>query len=201
MNASLHDAYAEEYDQQMRDYDCYLPEVLFGLCYDAIQPGQAVLDAGIGSGLASAPFAKAGLMVSGFDFSPKMLEICQAKGFASSLKLHDILQTPWPYPDGAFDHLVCCGVLHFISDLEQVFAEAQRVLRKHGQFAFTTKTPSGPASFEGRYEQRLEGEFKIFSHSPGYVEQTLARFFFERVKLQKCLVGEEAFLSWVSRKK
>ena len=71
--ATLHDAYAADYDAQVSAYDCYLAEALFGLCYDFVQPGQSLLDLGIGSGLSAAPFARAGLRVAGMDFAPAML--------------------------------------------------------------------------------------------------------------------------------
>jgi len=38
MKSDLHDAYAAEYDHQAGEYGCHMAEVLFGLCYDAIQP-------------------------------------------------------------------------------------------------------------------------------------------------------------------
>jgi len=94
MNATLHDAYAADYDQQVQSYGCYVADVLFGLCYEYVQPGQRVLDAGIGSGLSAQLFAKAGLDVHGMDFSPAMLAACRAKGIAVDLKLHDLQQAP-----------------------------------------------------------------------------------------------------------
>lgn len=144
MDASLHDAYASDYDHQVSEYRCYIAEVLFGLCYAALQPGQTVLDAGIGSGLSAVLFAKAGLQVHGFDFSPAMLDLCAAKGFAAGLKNHDVQQLPWPYPPASFDHVVCCGVLHFIAEIEAIFGEARRVLRPGGHFAFTNRVPAPP---------------------------------------------------------
>ncbi|WP_423224970.1 hypothetical protein [Candidatus Amarolinea aalborgensis] len=70
MNAALHDAYAADYDQQVQAYGCHVADVLFGLCYEYVQPGQRLLDAGIGSGLSAQLFAKAGLEIHGMDFSP-----------------------------------------------------------------------------------------------------------------------------------
>jgi 2-polyprenyl-3-methyl-5-hydroxy-6-metoxy-1,4-benzoquinol methylase len=112
MNAGLHDAYAADYDAEARAYDCHIADLLFGLCYEFTCSGQRLLDVGIGSGLSAQLFAKAGLEIYGMDFSPAMLNICQAKGFTAGLKQHDLLQLPWPYPSGRFDVAVCCGVLH-----------------------------------------------------------------------------------------
>ncbi len=142
MSASQHDAYAADYDNQVRVYDCYLADALFGMSYEYVHPGDSLLDVGIGSGLSSILFAKAGLSVYGMDFSPVMLDLCRAKGFAKELKQHNIQEAPWPYPAEAFDHVMCCGVMHFLSDLEPVFNETRRVIRAGGIFAFTTKAPN-----------------------------------------------------------
>ena len=125
-HAALHDAYAASYDADVQAYDCHVAEVLFGLCYDRVSPGQRLLDVGTGSGLSAELFAKAGLEIYGMDFSPAMLKLCKAKGFAKDLKQHDVIDVPWPYPPGSFDNVTCCGVMHFIADLHGVFSEAAR---------------------------------------------------------------------------
>lgn len=59
------------------------PEVAFGLACMYVQPGQSILDIGIGTGLGSVLFRKAGLEVHGMDISPKMLDECRSKGFTA----------------------------------------------------------------------------------------------------------------------
>ncbi len=199
MSSNLHDTYAADCDNQVLACDCHIAEVLLGLCYEFIQPRQCLLDLGIGSGLSAALFAKAGLEVHGMDFSPAMLEVCRAKGITMDLKQHDLQQIPWQYPAAQFDHVVCCGVLHFVSDLEAVFSEAARILRIGGIFAFTTKVPS-PTLEEAKYEKQLAGDFAIFSHSPEYVQFLLEGQSFLRMKTQKCFVGEDLFNIWLFRK-
>lgn len=198
--SSRHDAYAAEYDQQMQAYACYLPEVLFGLCFDALQPGQRLLEAGIGSGLAGGLFARAGLEVHGFDFSPAMLEICRTKGFAADLKLHDMQQIPWPYADGVFDHLVCCGVFHFIPEFESIFLEVRRLLCDGGWFAFTSKAPQAKLVKEQKYYQHAVEGLDIFEHSLDYIEAVYAQAGFARQKVLRCLVGPDPFYIWVVEK-
>lgn len=191
-----HDAYAAAYDELMRAYDCHLPDVLFGLCYEYTCPGQVVLDGGIGTGLAARLFTRAGLQVYGMDFSPAMLAICHARGFAAGLTQHDLTQVPWPHAAGMFDHVICCGVLHFIGELEPLFAEARRVLRPRGVLAFTTKRGSGATS---PYERQDIDGFAIYAHHPAYLEALLSRHTFEHLKTQRCLVGNDQFTSWVAR--
>ena len=197
-HAALHDAYAGAYDAQIKAYDCHIAELLFGLCYEFVGPGQRLLDAGIGSGLSSELFAKAGLEVHGMDFAPAMLQICQAKGFAVELKRHDLEQVPWPYDTGAFDLVVCCGVLHFVAELDEIFDEAGRVLASGGVFAFTTRAPSAAAEDEPAWETQLVGEFSIYSHGPRLVDELLARHGFGRRKRQWCHVGDDVFCLWVA---
>jgi predicted TPR repeat methyltransferase len=198
--AALHDAYAAEYDDQVRQYDCYLAEALFGLCYEFTEPGQKLLDVGIGSGLSAQLFTKAGLCVYGMDFSPAMLEVCRLKGIALELKQGDVQKKPWPYPTQAFDIVVCCGVTHFIPDLETLFSEAERVLQRGGYFAFTTKSPGLP-DVQGKYEKVTSGELEVFSHSPKYLEDLLELNGFERRKVLRCYVGQDLFYLWTVQKK
>jgi predicted TPR repeat methyltransferase len=198
--AALHDAYAAEYDDQIRAYECYLAEVLFGLSYEYTRPGEELLDLGIGSGLSAALYAKAGLRVSGVDFSAAMLDLCRAKEIAADLRQHDLQNVPWPYSPAAFDHAVCCGVLHFIPDLEVVFAETRRVLRPGGIFDFTTKSPAGQV-WPQTYERVTTGGFDVFSHSPAYLESLIDRAGFQRVKQLRCFVGDDVFCAWVVRKR
>jgi predicted TPR repeat methyltransferase len=199
-NASLHDAYAADYDSQVKAYACYITDVLFGLCYEYLQPGEKLLDAGIGSGLSSLPFAKAGQEIHGMDFSPAMLEICRAKNFTASLKQHDLQKAPWPYPNGSFDGLVCCGVFHFIPKLESIFGEARRVLRAGRIFAFTTKVAPDQGARRVDVFQETTGGFEIYSHAPGYIEARLEKEGYIRLKMQNCFIGEEVFTCWVVNK-
>jgi predicted TPR repeat methyltransferase len=130
-----------EYDQITREYGWYSPDILFGLCFEYIRSGEFLLDIGIGTGLSSFPFFKAGLHVSGLDLSLEMLNAVRLNDIAVDLKQFDIRDKPWPYPDGYFNHLVACGLLHFFADLTPIFQEASRLLRPEGSFAFTTKVP------------------------------------------------------------
>ncbi|MBN1615611.1 MAG: class I SAM-dependent methyltransferase [Deltaproteobacteria bacterium] len=129
------DAMVAAYDDEAEASGWFGPEVVFGLTYRYVQPGQSILDIGIGTGLGSVLFRKAGLKVHGMDISPKMLDACRSKGF-TFLRLHDLNKLPYPYDSESMDHAVCAGVLNFFSDLSSVFKETVRILRKGGLFAF-----------------------------------------------------------------
>ncbi len=198
--AARHDAYAADYDSDVQAYGCYLAEALFGLCYELVQPGQPLLDLGIGTGLSAHLFARAGVLVYGMDFSPAMLSLCQAKGITVDLKRHDVQQTPWPYPSAAFAHAVCCGVFHFIPDLDTIFRETRRVLRDGGLFAFTTRSPTSAAVENGKYDRVSAGELEVFSHVPPYIEALVQQSGFRRWRDLRCFVGEDVFQVWVVQK-
>lgn len=197
--ASLHDSYAPTYDAQIVAYDCYLAEALFGLCYEFVRPGETLLDLGIGSGLSAAPFARAGLGVAGMDFAPAMLDLCRAKGIAADLRRHDLQDTPWPFAPASFDHAICVGVFHFIGDLDAIFAEAGRVLKPGGLFAFTTKWPPTPLAEGEPYRHHAAGGLDIFSHAPSHIETLMTGAGFNRMRQHRCYVGEDLFAIWVAR--
>jgi predicted TPR repeat methyltransferase len=199
MNHTQHDSYAADYDAQVRAYNCYIADLVFGLCYEFIHPGQRLLDVGTGSGLSAQPFARAGLLVSGMDFSSAMLDICWEKGFFADLQQHDLAITPWPYPANHFDHLVASGVFHFIPGLETTFSEAARLLKPGGRFAFTTRFPTVELPGEP-YARHLAGDFEIFSHSQSYIESILRQYSLSQLKLQKCFVGEDIFIIRIAQK-
>ena len=132
-----HDKEAAQYDQQVRDYEYYVHDVLFGMSFEYIETHERLLDIGIGTGLASLPFAKAGLEIYGFDGSPEMLKICESKSFAKELKKYDLLEIPYPYSDNYFNHVISSGVFHFFGELKAIVKEVSRIIKPGGIFAFT----------------------------------------------------------------
>jgi len=112
------------------------PEITFGLTYKHMNAGEKVLDLGIGTGLGSVLYHRAGLSVYGIDSSDEMLKLCEEKEFAERLKKHDLNAAPYPFEDGSMDHVVSVGVLHFFRDLATVFQETSRIIRDGGLFAF-----------------------------------------------------------------
>ena len=197
--SDLHDAYALDYDAQVQAYECNIADLLFGLVFEYLEPGQHLLDIGIGSGISAWPFAKAGLEINGMDFSPVMLDICRSKNLAKDLILHDIREIPWPHSNGIFNFAISCGVFDFTPDLNAIFGEVQRVLTKNGIFAFTTRLPITPDVDHQEYDLHTEDDFEIFSHMPSHVESLLDRNAFTELKRQKCFVGNDLFLLWVAQ--
>jgi ubiquinone/menaquinone biosynthesis C-methylase UbiE len=128
---------AEGYDQQARNTNWFGPEVIFGLLYEVLSPGQKLLDLGIGSGLSSILFNQAGLRIWGLDGSAEILQVCATKGFTEQLQQHDLRDLPLPYPSSEFDYVLCVAVLNSFQDLQPLFTEIYRILKPGGFYAFT----------------------------------------------------------------
>ena len=75
---------------------------------------QTVLDIGIGTGLGSEPFFRAGLRITGMDVSDTMLAVYRKKGFAERLVCHDLTHFPYLSLTVAFDHVISTGVFPFL---------------------------------------------------------------------------------------
>jgi ubiquinone/menaquinone biosynthesis C-methylase UbiE len=171
---------AMQYDQQCRQMEWHGHEALFGMMFEHVLPGEAILDLGTGTGLIAALFLKAGLDVYGMDTSEEMLEVCRWKNTAMELSIGDISQPDWPYDDERFSHLTCCGVFHFLSnrELDTVFSETHRVLKTDGMFGFTVK-----GIIEGKTEYvDSESRTRIYCLSETKVEELAAGHGFEVLK-------------------
>jgi len=200
----VHDQEAADYDQQVRAYEYHAPEAIFGMCYEYIVPGQNLLDIGIGTGLSSIWFAKAGLDIYGIDGSVEMLKVCKEKGFASELKQHDILNLPLPYSDNSFNHVLSCGLLHFFNDLEDIFAEIFRIMDGKGVFAFTVAIPR-PKSTGEYFEIDTPWGISIYAHAGSYVTRLLNENGYQTVKRQRFIMkraleeaGDLVFAAYVA---
>ncbi|MGD9162689.1 MAG: class I SAM-dependent methyltransferase, partial [Desulfobacteraceae bacterium] len=138
---------AGSYDRQVREYDSYTHDVIFGMSFEFVKASERLLDIGIGTGLASIKFSRLGLDVFGLDSSQEMLDECKAKSFAQALDLYNITIDPIPYEDNYFHHVICCGVIHFIGNLEKLFKEVARVIKPGGIFSFTIAPNNTEASY------------------------------------------------------
>ena len=178
-----HDEAATDYDQQAKDWG-WNPEVFFGLMWEYVNPKDSLLDIGIGTGLCSAPFSKAGLKIYGFDGSIEMIRICRDKNIAVDLKKHDIHDIPWPYSDSSINHVIAGGVFHFFEDLKPIFKEVDRILTKGGTFGFLVSRLSPEEIKRSNLEDDTKyakvydeaSEVEIYKHSESYIILLLDNF-------------------------
>jgi predicted TPR repeat methyltransferase len=166
-------AYAEEAEAT----GWFGPEVVFGLSYAYIEPDQSILDIGIGTGLGSDLFRKAGLKVYGMDISPQMLDACRSKGL-TAVQLHDLTKMPYPFDSESMEHAVCTGVMNFFSDLSPFFKETARILRTGGLFAFVVgdRAEDQPGEIAvGPEHTNTEEIVTMYLHSPKQIDSYIEK--------------------------
>jgi demethylmenaquinone methyltransferase / 2-methoxy-6-polyprenyl-1,4-benzoquinol methylase len=106
----------------------------------ALPPGALVLDLACGTGDFSRLAARQGYRVVGADLSAGMLA---ANREATPVVEADAAQLP--FPDAAFDGVVCGYALRNFTDLAATLAESARVLRPGGRFAaLEVDAPASP---------------------------------------------------------
>jgi SAM-dependent methyltransferase len=97
--------------------------------------GVRLLDIACGTGIAARAAAEAGARVSGLDFSAAML--------ATARRLHRRVEfqagdaEALPFADVSFDAVISNFGVHHVEHPERAIAEARRVLKAGGTFAFT----------------------------------------------------------------
>jgi len=182
---STYKEFAANYDSQVNEYNSYGHDVLFGMSFNSVEPGQNMLDIGIGTGLASEPFARYGLNVYGLDSDENMMEACRSKAFATALNLFDLTKDPIPYKAAFFDQAISCGVLHFAGELERIFAEVRRVLKTGGNFSFTFAPLEADKGFA---PQDTAWGVLIYKHATAYVYSVLQSNHFKLEKEQRLLI-------------
>lgn len=103
------------------------------------KPGVRVLELGAGRGIVSWAFATCGCTVYAIEPDPSALvgagairSLCAATG--QSIAIIELAGEKLNFADEFFDYVLCRGVMHHVSDLEQVCREVFRVLRPGGRF-------------------------------------------------------------------
>jgi ubiquinone/menaquinone biosynthesis C-methylase UbiE len=96
----------------------------------------SVLDVGCGPGYVSAAAGERGARPVGLDFSSEMVAIARQKFPANEFREGDAQNLP--FADATFDRVVANFALLHLAEPERACAEACRVLKPGGRFAFTT---------------------------------------------------------------
>ena len=95
-----------------------------------MQPGDRVLDAACGTGELALAALDAGGVVTGLDFSERMLEQARRKSDAIEWVRGDVLALP--FEDGAFDAATIGFGIRNLDDLDAGLSELARVVRQGG---------------------------------------------------------------------
>jgi len=146
------DRYADEYQ---RTHGAFLGDLGFvwgpeGLTEDDAQvlgdvAGRDVLELGSGAGQCSRWVRSRGGRAVGLDLSHRQLQHSRRLDEETGVAVPSVrgTATALPFGDAAFDVVFCSfGALQFVADIETTVAEAARVLRPGGRFAFSITHPT-----------------------------------------------------------
>ena len=100
--------------------------------------GKKVLDYGCGTGIYAKILVKKGAKVKGFDISEEMLKIAMIEN--PNLDLRQGTGYKIPFKE-KFDVVLAPLVVHYMEDWNKMFKEVSRVLKKGGDFIFSTGNP------------------------------------------------------------
>jgi SAM-dependent methyltransferase len=125
-------AAAASYDGFAGATRLFIPALLHAAC---VRPGTRLLDVACGTGLAAGAAAAAGAVVTGVDFSPAM--VFTARGLHSAIAFQTADAEALPFPDASVDAVMANFGIHHVERPERAIAQARRVLRAGGTFAFT----------------------------------------------------------------
>jgi len=94
-----------------------------------------ILEIGCGTGKNTEFLQTKATKLIGADFSAEMLEKAKAKITAENVEFRQMdLRERWDFAENSFDLITCSLALEHIENIDFVFAEAQKVLRKDGRF-------------------------------------------------------------------
>ena len=135
---SFAEAYAAETEANLIN-GYYTRPAMLALAGDVA--GRRVLDAGCGAGPLSAALRDRGAIVTGFDQSAGMVELARRRlGDDADFQVAE-LGGPLPFPDGAFDDVMACLVLHYLEDWGPALTELRRVLKPGGRLIISVHHP------------------------------------------------------------
>jgi ubiquinone/menaquinone biosynthesis C-methylase UbiE len=157
---------AADYDQSKR-YDS-LRETYPAIVTEAVSsPFAAILDIGCGTGalLRMIQEKRKDARLSGVDLSEKMIQVAKGKlGKKADLRVSD--SEKLPFPNGAFDLVMCTYSFHHYPNPGAVLSEVRRVLAPSGRLILVDPTTSIPlvrqvANFRNRFTK--DGTVRIYS--------------------------------------
>ena len=158
-----------------------------------VAPGARVLDVACGGGGPTLRLARhTGCSVVGIDRNAQALAnaaaLAQAEGMNDRVRFecHDASQS-LPFPDGAFDAVVCFDAVMNLPNRQRTFAEWARVLVPDGRLLFTDQVMTGPISNE-ELAARTPGFYFLLT-ARGYDEQLLREAGFELLRSEDMTDG------------
>lgn len=183
----LHDALLREVYDDYCGQISWIPTAAYDRFYRwlAVVPEARVLDIACGAGGPALRLARgAGCELVGIDLNAQAIATASAlaeeQGLGDRVRFacHDAAQS-LPFPDQAFDAVVCVDALGGLPNRPRIVAEWARVLKPGGRLVFTDPVLTGPlstAEFAARFP------FFFVLAPPGYNERVLGEVGFELLR-------------------
>lgn len=118
-----------------------------------------ILDAGCGSGTTTQALLDAGWDAFGVDASPGMVKEANARlqkaGYGGDRVKRSSLTELSAFPDGHFDAVMCIGVMYYIKDDVDAYAEIHRILKPGGIFLCSYQNEMFDLFTFNRYTRRF----------------------------------------------
>ncbi len=104
--------------------------------------GKTLLDAACGPGKYAEILLAQGATVTGFDLSPRMVELAKERNKgAGHFFVHDLAAPMAMLADQSFDIVLCALALHYVEDWTLTIQEFCRVLQPQGQLVLSIEHP------------------------------------------------------------
>lgn len=137
---SFSDLEREGWSAKAGDYDSFAGQITRGAVgplLDAVgaRRGMDILDVACGPGYVAAAATERGATAVGMDFSGAM--IAEARRRYPGIDFREGDAESLAFDAGRFDAVVCAFALLHVADPDRAIAEAHRVLRRRGRYAFT----------------------------------------------------------------
>ena len=105
--------------------------------------GQQVLDAACGPGLYAGELTARGAQVTGFDISPRMVELARERVPGGQFRVQDLAAPLSWLPDASVDQVLFALALEYLDDRVAALREFRRVLRPDGALVLSRMHPVG----------------------------------------------------------
>jgi len=160
---NFYDAFAETYDQKMNELECKVPDLIRQKLSDF--SFKNALEIGCGTGLCGKILSNVCNKLTGIDFSEKMIEKAKQTKAYSTLKTIDALDFLLQTKE-TFDLIVAADVFCYIGEMNGLFSQVGKHLRKDGLFVFTIEKSDKENGFE-------INPFGRILHSRNYIKKLI----------------------------
>jgi SAM-dependent methyltransferase len=152
--------------------------------------GRQVLGAACGPGLYARELIRRGARVTGFDQSPRMIELCRQLPGDGEFRVHDLNDPLDWLPDASVDLVLCALAYEYADNRAAALREFRRVLRPGGALVLSRRHPTGDWLIHGGsyWDVRIAEE-----HWGGTLDMDV-RFWLEPLDVTCAAIADAGFL-------